>query len=402
MAMYGNRSLNSLLSAEMPVQGNLAEAIGYYLPMGGGKGEAQFPPPPPGGFAPQAAPSYSGSSFLDPENAMPVAAALLQGKTFGDSLGGAFAAFGEVSQRRKAKDALKSMYPELAAIADAGAPIDALWKSALDKKNRNLVNAGDGRIYDADSGQWITAPGAEESLFEGNSVEAQSLNGLVKSGALTREQALQLGAGKVVTNPADGSLMFMTPQGIFSKPANGGEASPVQPNAPSGGIPLTGPKPEKPTESQRNRVSQVSQAVQAVNDALDRYQQLVDKTGLSVVPGKDQDNLKQVRQGIMLQLKELFNLGVLNGPDLMLMENMIYNPVVDGEGGYTSLLGQGLTSLGIGGDAATRSRNSVSELKRMLTQIEKSVMDTNPAAPGAGGAEEEWVRDPATGKLMRK
>lgn len=128
---YG--ALNSLLSGSRPpVQGNLAEAIGYYMPMGGGVGQGQFPPPPPpGGFAPQAAPSYSGSSFLDPENAMPIAAALMKGPTFGDALGNAFAAYGETSKTRKTRDYLAQNYPELAQAVQGGLPIDAAWQLAL-------------------------------------------------------------------------------------------------------------------------------------------------------------------------------------------------------------------------------------------------------------------------------
>lgn len=68
--------------------------------------------------------------------------------------------------------------------------------------------------------------------FDGSSIEGQALNGLMDSGALSEDQAQQLAAGKTVTNPADGSLIFLTPRGIFSQPATGGVATPVQsPNA---------------------------------------------------------------------------------------------------------------------------------------------------------------------------
>ena len=59
-------------------------------------------------------------------------------------------------------------------------------------------------------------PGGAAPLFKGTSVEAQSLNGLVESGDLTRTQALQIGAGKTISGP-NGELIFMTPQGIFSQ-----------------------------------------------------------------------------------------------------------------------------------------------------------------------------------------
>lgn len=62
--------------------------------------------------------------------------------------------------------------------------------------------------------------------FEGNSVEAQSLNKLVASGELTVEQAAQLGAGKYVTG-SNGEVMFLTPQGVFTKPADGSQPAPA-------------------------------------------------------------------------------------------------------------------------------------------------------------------------------
>lgn len=72
-----------------------------------------------------------------------------------------------------------------------------------------------------------TPPGqAPKFRYQGNSVEAQSLNGLMDTGALTADQAQQLGAGKTITGP-NGEIIFMTPQGVFGKPADGGPAQPM-------------------------------------------------------------------------------------------------------------------------------------------------------------------------------
>lgn len=91
-------------------------------------------------------------------------------------------------------------------------------------KRQSLVNAGDGRIYDPNTGKWITAPGDSAAggafRFSGNSVEAQALNGLMDSGALTPDQAQQLGAGKTITGP-NGEIIFMTPQGVFGRTPDG-------------------------------------------------------------------------------------------------------------------------------------------------------------------------------------
>ena len=65
------------------------------------------------------------------------------------------------------------------------------------------------------------AGGNGEFRFKGNSVEAQALNGLIDSKQLTPAEAQQLAAGKQITDPATGSLMFLTPQGVFGRSADG-------------------------------------------------------------------------------------------------------------------------------------------------------------------------------------
>lgn len=283
----------------------------------------------------------------------------------------------------------------------------------LGRYPKNWQKLDDNTLYDATSGEIKRIGGDQASgPFKGNSVEAQALNGLVKNNQLTTEQAYQLAAGKPVTDPSTGALIFMTPQGIFGQPAQGGPAVPLTPNgsggsqlfapAPLGGaqpaapggtptqaptgqrqgmIQLTDPKATKPTETQRNRVSNVNQAFDAINGELDRYSELVKNNGIEVMPGAGKDNLNAVRQGIMLQMKELFNLGVLNGPDLSLMERMIYDPVVDvtKEGGLVNLPSQMWT--GMTGGADDRAKNSVTELKRMLTNIKQSAAQSI-ATPG--------------------
>lgn len=110
--------------------------------------------------------------------------------------------------------------------ADPGYQLEQDYKRAQLEalKNKtgksNLINAGEGNIYDPDTGTWIKAPNTTGQSgsgfrFGGNSVEAQALNGLIESGQLTPDQAQQLGAGKTITDPSTGAMMFLTPQGIF-------------------------------------------------------------------------------------------------------------------------------------------------------------------------------------------
>lgn len=72
--------------------------------------------------------------------------------------------------------------------------------------------------------------------FTGNSVEAQALNMLIANGTLTQPQAADLAAGKSVTDPATGQIIFKTPSGIFGQ--SPGQAAPQPLSSPQGGAPM--------------------------------------------------------------------------------------------------------------------------------------------------------------------
>ncbi|WP_216330662.1 hypothetical protein [Rhizobium sp. X9] len=101
------------------------------------------------------------------------------------------------------------------------AQLEALRAKPTEKWNK----LDDNTLY-SDGGSIKTVgvpPGTEngEFRFKGNSVEAQALNGLMDSKQLTPAEAQQLAAGKQITDPATGSLMFLTPQGVFGRSADG-------------------------------------------------------------------------------------------------------------------------------------------------------------------------------------
>lgn len=140
---------------------------------------------------------------------------------------------------------LSKGYSEEEASAAISNPdvLNALLRRMQGSERQPLMNAGGGYIYDPNNGEWITPPGQGGGdgeggfRFSGNSVEAQALNGLMDSGALTPAQAQQLAAGKTITGP-NGEIIFMTPEGVFSRPA---EADSVSPGG-GGNIQVTGPK----------------------------------------------------------------------------------------------------------------------------------------------------------------
>ncbi|MBN9031638.1 MAG: hypothetical protein J0I23_17715 [Rhizobiales bacterium] len=125
---------------------------------------------------------------------------------------------------------------------DPGNQLDLRYKQAqLDaltgKKQKNWQKLSDTMLFDPESGETKSIDGGVPTggfRFSGNSVEAQSLNGLIDSGQLTPEQAQQLGAGKTVSGP-NGELLFLTPQGVFSQQGNQ-SPQPVSGNASAGEI----------------------------------------------------------------------------------------------------------------------------------------------------------------------
>jgi hypothetical protein len=162
------------------------------------------------------------------------------------------------------------------------AQLDAL--RAKTGKRANVTNLGDGWLYDNDEGKAfrpqdeVAKPNGSGFRFGGNSVEAQSLNGLIESGQITEGQAQQLGAGKTITDPSTGSMMFLTPQGIF-KQQQGQQAAPVDQsqspinlfgdsgNAPAQN-PAAAPIPAAPGSVQNASVPQANDSVSAGNPGI--------------------------------------------------------------------------------------------------------------------------------------
>lgn len=143
-----------------------------------------------------------------------------------------------------------------------------------------------------------------------------------------------------------------------------------------------------PTAARENTIPQAIQsdivrtkaARDNLNSALDEYQNLTKQAGKSVnIPGKASDAVQQSRRNIQLQLKELFNLGVLNGPDLMLMNTMLFDPAISLQDGIGEAVSKGF------GDTQARVDQSVTKLKAMINDMAKNKLKaagvTEDAAP---------------------
>jgi hypothetical protein len=135
-------------------------------------------------------------------------------------------------------------------------------------------------------------------------------------------------------------------------------------------------------DSVRTQSARVDQAYRSLLPALDSYARLVQQTGASVLPGQEADSIQQSRTSILLQLKELYNLGVLNGPDLALMEQMLPDPSIGitgtGPGGAVPSV-SGMANMWPG-NAAARVASGVNRLKEIL----RTVRNSQPGLPQVG------------------
>ncbi|MEM1149456.1 MAG: hypothetical protein AAGI03_02725 [Pseudomonadota bacterium] len=101
-------------------------------------------------------------------------------------------------------------------------------------------------------------------------------------------------------------------------------------------------------------------AFDSIMKGLDDWDVLVADIGATVLPGAGKDALLTARRSLQLQMKELFNLGVLNGPDLMLMDELLVDP--------TDLLNAGMDGAGVA-DVRERAKANSKQLRDMMRDL---------------------------------
>jgi hypothetical protein len=113
--------------------------------------------------------------LLRPEVALPIAGQLLGGQGNQQNFGNAMTVGGlamgkqrevqaQTAQDSKTYNFFKQNNPEFAQMIDAGAPVDHVWKLYTEQryakeKGQGIINAGAGNLYNADTGEWLSAPG---------------------------------------------------------------------------------------------------------------------------------------------------------------------------------------------------------------------------------------------------
>lgn len=142
------------------------------------------------------------------------------------------------------------------------------------------------------------------------------------------------------------------------------------------------PQAEGVTNTILTEAQRAETAYESILGGLDDYERIVTEGGGAVVPGKQKDALVSARRHLQLQMKELFNLGVLNGPDLELMDQMIVDA--------TDPVNVGLDFVG-GPGLGARTTASVAQLRKQLKQM----IEPKLAQAGRSAAPQEVQSTPA-------
>jgi hypothetical protein len=146
-------------------------------------------------------------------------------------------------------------------------------------------------------------------------------------------------------------------------------------------------------EAIRTRALTTDQSYRTITGALGDYVRLVEQAGMSGAswPGTTRDAIMRARTNLLLQLKEMYNLGVLNGPDLALMEGMIPDPTISVSG----VVGQG--------SAADRAKAAADQLRRELGRVRANALGAaGMPVPGDGQQPPGMTRlrfNPQTGQI---
>jgi len=127
---------------------------------------------------------------------------------------------------------------------------------------------------------------------------------------------------------------------------------------------ISGAKPASEyTPSQQSKFIQQAQTLDAVDGALKAYIDLIDAAGPQLWTtgiGGDNPKAKQLdaaRTAILIQAKELFNLGVLNGPDLEIISSAV--PDVTGSEALGKSAASAKAQLSVLTDYISRGRNQI-------------------------------------------
>lgn len=122
----------------------------------------------------------------------------------------------QAQQRRQTYDFFAQNAPEYAAMIDAGLPVQTAWseyvKSRGGGERQGLMNAGDGMIYDPNSGEWLTAPNRAarppqvETFYDEATGQPYNAQWNAESGTWERVGGVKAPSGMSITTNPDGTV----------------------------------------------------------------------------------------------------------------------------------------------------------------------------------------------------
>jgi len=111
---------------------------------------------------------------------------------------------------------------------------------------------------------------------------------------------------------------------------------------------------------EQNTINTAANAYRTLLSGLDDYDKIIQEGGVALLPGKQKDTIDVSRRNLQMQMKELYNLGVLNGPDLELMDTILMNP--------NGIMNKILDVTGIA-DTEERVKSNVQLVRKLMTQM---------------------------------
>lgn len=122
----------------------------------------------------------------------------------------------QAQQRGQTYDFFAQNAPEYAAMIDAGLPVQTAWseyvKSRGGGERQGLMNAGDGMIYDPNSGEWLTAPNRAarppqiETFYDETSGQPYNAQWNAETGSWDRVGGVKAPSGMSITTNPDGTV----------------------------------------------------------------------------------------------------------------------------------------------------------------------------------------------------
>ena len=119
------------------------------------------------------------------------------------------------TQRNTTLEFLRTADPEIAAMVEAGMPVSDGFKMHMEKRNgkqQGLMNAGDGAIYDPNTGTWLTAPGKAakapsiETFYDEATGQPYNAQWNADAGQWERVGGVKAPTGMSITTNPDGTV----------------------------------------------------------------------------------------------------------------------------------------------------------------------------------------------------